>query len=497
MTMVVSLTVGGGCMVGPDFKRPEPIVMPSNVVSPLPPTSLPSYSSTMPTSRPATRPASVALPDVEPVIEWWDTLNDPVLSSLVHRAIEANLDLKFASARLREARAARRVVSAGFWPNVDTSASYTRSGSGNNSPTVGSHDLYRAGLDATWELDVFGGIRRGIEAADADIQTAEEDRRNVLVSLAAEVALDYLDLRGFQRQLRIANENLEAQRYSAELTRKRQAAGYITLLDVANADAQLASTQSQVPLLQQSAQQTIYALSLLLAREPGALVDELSPEGKLPTVPPQVPIGLPSELLERRPDVRAAEAALHAATARVGVATADLFPRFALNGSFGFAGNKPVSLFDWGNRAWSFGPAMSWPLFDAGRIRAQIEVQNAVQEQALIQYQQTVLTALNETETSLVAYAREQERREAIVRAVGANRKALDLSTTLYREGKVGFLEVLTAQRSLYATEDALVQSDRQVAQNLVALYKALGGGWEVDLPAATQPTTSPVTLAQ
>jgi NodT family efflux transporter outer membrane factor (OMF) lipoprotein len=490
----VSLLVSG-CMVGPDFKRPEPTTMPSTVVSPLAPAPLPSYASTMPTSKPATRPASIAIREAQPVIEWWSTFNDPVLTSLVQRAIEANLDLKFATARLRQARAARRVVAAGFWPNVDVSGSYARSGSGNRSPTSGSNDAYRAGLDATWEMDIFGGVRRGVEAAEADIQTAAEDRRGVLVSLAAEVALDYLDLRGFQRELRIANENLESQRYSAELTRKRQAAGYITLLDVANSDAQLASTQSQIPLLQQSSQQTIYALSLLLSREPGALVDELSPEGTLPTVPPVVPIGLPSDLLQRRPDIRAAEAALHAATARVGVATADLFPRFALNASVGLLGSKPASLFNWGNRFWSIGPAVSWPLFDAGRIRAQIEVQNAVQEQALIQYQQTVLTALNEVETALVAYAREQEHREALTRAVGANRKALELSTTLYREGKVGFLEVLTAQRSLYVSEDALVQSDRIVAQNLVALYKALGGGWEIELPPTTQPATMPVAI--
>jgi multidrug efflux system outer membrane protein len=385
------------------------------------------------------------------------------------------------------------VVAAGLWPNVDVSGSYTRSGSGNSSPTSGGHDLYRAGLDATWELDVFGGVRRSIEAADADVQTALEDQRSVYVSLAAEVALDYLDLRGFQRQLRIAKENLESQKYSADLTRKRQAGGYITMLDVANADAQLASTQAGIPLLQQSAQQTIYALSLLLAREPGALVDELSPEGRIPHVPPQVPIGLPSDLLERRPDIRAAEAGLHAASARVGVATADLFPRCALNASVGLTGKRASSLFNWGNRFWSIGPAISYPLFDAGRIRAQIDVQNAIEEQALIQYQQTILTAFNEVETALVAYAREQEHRQAIASAVGASRKSLELSTTLYRIGKVGFLEVLTAQRALYGTEDELVQSDRTIAQNLVSLYKALGGGWQVESPPSTQPTTMAV----
>jgi NodT family efflux transporter outer membrane factor (OMF) lipoprotein len=461
--------------------------MPTRFVSPTAPTTLPSYSSGMATSKPATQPASIAVQAAAPVIEWWETFNDPVLTSLIKRAIDANLDLRLATARLREARAARGVVAAGFWPNVDVSGSYTRSGSGGRS--FGSNDLYRAGLDATWELDIFGGVRRNIEAAEADIQTAIEDRRDVLVSLTAEVALDYMDLRGSQRQIEIAEHNLESQQRSAEITRERKIGGYITGLDVANADAQLATTQSQIPLLQQSVQQTIYALSLLLGREPEALVDELSPQGPMPTVPPQVPIGLTSDLLRRRPDIRRAEASLHAATARIGVATADLFPRFALNGSVGTSGTTPASLFNWASHAWSFGPAMSWPLFDAGRIRANIEVQNAVQEQALITYQRTVLTALNEVETALTAYAREQEHREALARAVGANRKAVEISTKSYKDGQVGYLEVLTAQRSLFASEAALVSSDQTIAQNLVALYKALGGGWQNEFPVTTQST--------
>jgi NodT family efflux transporter outer membrane factor (OMF) lipoprotein len=464
--------------------------MPTGFVSPTSPTTLPLYASTMPTSKPATQPASVAIRAAEPVVEWWKTLEDPVLNSLVERAIAANLDLKIATSRILEARAQRGVVAAGFWPNVDTSASYARTGSGGSSPTVGSHDIYRAGLDASWELDIFGGMRRSIEAADADIETVIEDRRDVLISLTAEVALDYIDLRGSQRQLLIAQQNLESQRYSAEITRKKYEVGTIARLDVVNADAQLATTQSQIPLIQQTSQQLIYALSLLLGREPAALLTELSPDGPLPAVPLQVPVGLPSDLVRRRPDIRRAEASLHGATARVGVATADLFPRFSLNGSFGYVANKPASLFDWSHNAWSFGPAVSWPLFDAGRIRSNIAVQNAVEEQALITYDRTVLTALSEVETALVAYAREQEHREALARAVGANRKAVDLSTTLYKEGKVAYIEVLNAQRSLYASEAALVASDQTVATNLVVLYKALGGGWQSQYPAATQPST-------
>jgi NodT family efflux transporter outer membrane factor (OMF) lipoprotein len=301
--------------------------------------------------------------------------------------------------------------------------------------------------------------------------------------LTSEVALNYLDLRGFQRQLAIARQNLAAQQYSADLTRRRQRGGFVSALDVAQADAQVASTLSQIPLLEQSARQTIYSLSVLLGREPAALVQELSGDGAIPPVPPEVPVGLPSDLLRRRPDIRRAEAQLHAATARIGVATADLFPRFSLSGALNVQGSKVKDLTNWNNAFWSFGPAVSWPLFSAGRIRSNIAVQNALTDQALLSYEQTVLTALQEVENALVAYAQEQQHRAALQDAVTANRRAVDLAQLLYSQGQTGFLDVLTAQRSLYASEDALVQSERTIATNLVALYKGLGGGWEAAEP--------------
>jgi NodT family efflux transporter outer membrane factor (OMF) lipoprotein len=253
-------------------------------------------------------------------------------------------------------------------------------------------------------------------------------------------------------------------------------------LDVANADAQVATTESQLPALETAARQAMYNLAVLLGQEPTALLAELAPpeeDVKVPPTPSEVPVGLPSDLLRRRPDIRRADANLHAATARIGVATADLFPRFSLTGSFGTQGQKASSLFNWDSRSWSFGPSVSWPLFDAGRIRSNIAVQNAVQEQALLAYRAVILTALRDVESALVAYDKEQQRRTLLADAVAANRRAVELSTILYTQGLTDFLNVLNAQRSLFVSEDALVRSDVTVAQNLVALYKALGGGWE------------------
>jgi NodT family efflux transporter outer membrane factor (OMF) lipoprotein len=458
----------GGCMVGPNFERPK-VGVPENWIGA--------------DAAAATQP-SVAVAQGHEIVEWWTTFNDPTLNSLVGRAVESNLDLKIAAARVRQARAVRAGASAGLWPTVDTSASYSRSRAGGQAQSGlsgGARSLFRAGLDAAWELDIFGGIRRGIEAADADVQAAVEDRRDVLVTLAAEVALDYMDLRGLQRELAIAKENLEAQKRSAALTRERFAGGFVRGLDVANSDAQVATTQSQIPLIESDLRQVIYALGVLLGREPGALLQELSAEAPIPGVPPQIPIGLPSDLLRRRPDIRRAEAEIAGATARIGVATADLFPKFSLTGSLGLSGSELSALGNWGNRSWSFGPSVSWPLFDAGRIRANIEVQNAAQEQALLAYRATVLTALQDVENALIAFAKEQEHRKSLSAAVTANRRAVDLATQLYRQGNTDFLNVLSAQRSLLLSEDALVQSDRTVAANLVALYKALGGGWEIE----------------
>lgn len=459
--------LAGGCMVGPNF-QPADTKMPDGWVGP-------------------TDKMSAAADKQAVLVHWWTTFDDPMLASLVGRAVAANLDLKSAESRIRQARATRGIAFAGLFPTLTAGTSFDRSRSQGpvttpkrNNP---ASNLYQIGLDASWEIDVFGGIRRGIEAADANVQASVEDRRDVLVTLAAEVALDYMDLRGFQQRVAIAQENLKAQRHSADLTHQRQKGGLVSALDVANADAQVASTAATIPLFEASAQQSIYSLSVLLAREPGTLMAELSPAGGIPPAPPEVPFALPSTLLRRRPDIRRSEAQVHAATANIGVAMADLFPKFNLGASAGFETSLFRTFMSWSSRFWSFGPSVNWTLFDGGRIVSNIEVQNAVQEQAVLTYRKTVLVALQDVENALIAYSKEQETYKSLVEAVAANRKAVDLSTQLYANGQTDFLSVLIAQQQLFLSQDALVSATLNLSTDLVALYKALGGGWEEEPP--------------
>lgn len=464
------LVLSAGCAVGPNFQPPQkevPAAWDAQAWA-----NSPSLSRT--TDQPVT------------LVEWWTAFNDPVLVSLVEMAAKANLEVRQAEARIRQARAARRVAGAPLWPQLEASALYQKSqgsseaaGGGGLATVAPIRDLFQVGLDASWELDIFGGTRRSLEAATADLKAAVEDRRDVLVTLLGEVATNYFNLRGFQQQILIAQKNLEAQRKTAQITRRRHEAGFVSRLDVANAEAQVATTEAQIPRLEASARAAIYNLGVLLGREPAALEAALKRPLPLAPPPPEVPVGLPSDLLRRRPDIRRAEAQVHAATARIGVAVAELFPKFHLTGSFGLAASDLSRLGTPGSRFWSFGPSITWPIFAGGRLRANVEVQNALQEQALLAYEKAVLSALKDVETALAAYAKEQEHYRALAEAVAHNRQAVDLAMKLYVAGKTDFLNVLNAQRSLYLTEDALTQSRRALATHLVALYKALGGGWE------------------
>ena len=449
--------LAAGCAVGPDYHPPQ---------------------TTMPANWAGLTPSASAQPSpaVTDLARWWKSFGDPTLSSLVERAVQSNLDVRQAQSRLVQSRASRGVAVAGLGPSAGVSAGFTRTRNGGGPKLI--NNLYQAGLDASWEIDVFGGVRRNVEASTADIQAAQEDLRNTLVTLTAEVALDYIDLRGFQQEIAIAQENLKSQQHTADLTRKKQLGGLVGALDVANADALVATTAAQIPVLRTSAQQTIYSLSLLLGREPGALLRELTPVANIPSVPPTGSLGVPSSLLRRRPDIRRAEAQIHAATARIGVATAALFPTFNLNGSFSFQDSKTNGWLDWRNRIWSFGPSASWTFFNSGANLWGIQIQNALTQQALLTYEQAVLTAMQDVENALVASANEQEHRKALMQAVAANQKAVELATQLYAQGQTDFLNVLDAQRSLYSSQDALVQSTRDVSTDMVALYKALGGGW-------------------
>lgn len=470
-----------GCEVGPNYHPPQEKVQ-SNWVSP-------------PTTQ-----ASVTVQEPIQIEQWWTTFHDPTLDSLIKRAVLQNLDIESAAERIRQARAEVGLSTAGFFPTVNSAGSLThsfsaRSGStivvGNTTVGTGAKptDHWQAGFDASWELDIFGGVRRTIEAANYTLEAAEEDRRDVLITVLGEVATDYIGLRGFQQETAIAQENLATQVSNADIARKKRVLGTTTELDVANADAEVFTTRSQIATFVSDEQQEIYALGVLLGQDPTTLMAELSPVGKIPITPPVVPVGLPSELLRRRPDIRRSERQLAAATAQIGVAIAQLFPQFSLTGTLTLQGNRFQSLGNWGDRFWSFGPSVTWPVFDAGRIWSNVEIQKSLRAQAYLTYRSTVLTALQDVETQLTAYATEQQRRAALAQAVAANQKAVAVATQRYQQGGLtDFLSVLVAEQALFSTQDALVQSDRNVGTDLVALYKALGGGWQIGEPSTTQP---------
>jgi multidrug efflux system outer membrane protein len=417
---------------------------------------------------------------------WWKSFGDATLDSLVDRALAGNLDLKEAAARLREARAIRGVVGADQLPTVNASGSAaTQHFSGNtfggpNSFPGQTDDLYQVGFDATWELDFFGRVRRSVEAAEADIGGAVESQRDARVVLVSEVARNYAEYRSAQARLLIANQNVAIQQDTLDLSRDRLRAGLSSELQTSQALAQLETTRSLIPPIALAQKQAAHRLDVLLGLMPGALEPELGAGAAVPPTPAAVPIGLPAELLRRRPDIRRAERTLAAATARIGVAKADLYPRFTLDGSFGLASDRFGSLFQRDSRTWGAGPlAVSWPVFDAGRVRSAVHVQEARQEQALAAYERTVLQAYEDVANSLSAYARIKERRDSLASAAAANQSAVDLANDLWRRGLTDFLNVIDTQRALFLAQDQLAQSDASVTTSLIALYKALGGGWD------------------
>jgi len=429
----------------------------------------------------------------ETLAGWWSILEDPFLTNLVESAVAGNLGLKEARARVREARARRGIRQADRFPTIDVSGSARSSRSSEETGGGSERELYVLGFDAAWELDVFGGKKRAVEAADADLQANEEDLRDVLVSLLAEVALNYVELRSFQTRLSIAEANLEAQTETYNITRWRRQAGLTTQLDVEQSKYSLEQTRAQIPVLQTGLEQTKNRLAVMIGKHPGSLKDALAEHKPIPVAPLEVAVGVPADILRRRPDVRRAERRLAAQTAQIGVATADLYPKFSLLGSIGLEALSLDNLFSSGSRTHGIGPTVTWPLFDAGAIRSNIEVQSALQQQALIRYEAAVLTALADVENALVAYAKEQRRRESLTEATEAARRAVELARKQYSSGLIEFGNVLIAQRSLLSLEDQLAVSEGGVTSNLIALYKSLGGGWKSLMPdkANSYPSTN------
>ena len=437
---------------------------------------------------------------------WWKTFQDPTLQALIERGISQNRDIQEATARIQEARASRLVTLAPRWPRLGSATSYTRSLSSRTTTSLSSdflddestrtdnsespvgtslgfgqeRNFYQMGLDASWEIDLFGRLHWAEQALSADISAAEEHRRAVLVALLAEIARNYIALRGAQQRLRIAERHIQAQQDSVEVTQSRYQAGLTSALDAAEAEALLANIRAQVPPLQTTVKQTLHRLSVLVGEPPTAFTSSLSQDYPIPQADLTSDIGLPSELLRRRPDIRQAERELEAATARVGVATTDLFPRLTLTGRLGTQGLDVTDLAKRAGLSWATGPALSWPVFDAGRIRAAIKVQDARQAQALARYEQVILTGLEEVENALVAYSKEQVRQQWLTASVAAHTEAVEIATDRYLSGLENYLSVALARRALHTAQDAFAQSQTALASHVVALYTALGGGWDM-----------------
>jgi NodT family efflux transporter outer membrane factor (OMF) lipoprotein len=488
----------GACTVGPNFDPPEwlsPVSWFAKKAEPIPP------EPSMPVAEP-----------IDP--NWWSLFKDPILTGLERRVADENLDVQVATVRIAESRAQLGVAGAAQFPTLNANGSYTRQkasdvGVFSNSPSalgasgasgattggirsthLNPFDVYQVGFDASWELDLWGKVRRSVESATASVVASNEARRATLLSSLAELARDYIQLRGTQGQLRIARDNLRTAQQSLQLTQQRAAGGVTTDLDVANAAAQVRTTAAQIPPLEQQESELINAISLLLGQPPNALQAELAPPKPVPPVPPRVPVGLPSELARRRPDIRQAEAQLHAATADIGVAVANFYPSVTLSGSIGLQALQPWKMFNIDARNYAAGPGITVPIFQGGQLRATLELRKAQQQEAAINYQKTVLSAWHDVDNALTAYQTEQARRDQLIQAVAQNQRALGLAQSRYQEGVADFLQVLTAQQNLLSTQQQLAIATTNVSNNLVALYKALGGGWETRLPAATDDLT-------
>jgi len=423
-------------------------------------------------------PLVVGTPDLT---GWWLGLGDDQLSQLVERALAEGLDMRTALARLTEARALRGITAGERFPSLDARLGYEHRRESENTPLgafAPETDIHSLGLDAAWELDLWGRVRRSVEAADRDVEVSVEDAHAAAVTVAAETARWYVELRAFQRRLAIAEGNVGLQEQTLALVTSRRDAGLVGELDVAQASANLESTRSRVPTLRAGLRTAENRLAVLVGAAPGALRAELTEARPVPRVPREVAVGVPHDLLRRRADVRRAERALAAETARIGVAEGDLYPRLSLAGSLGLASDGAQRLFDSDSVTGGFGPAVRWNLFAAGRLRARVDAQVARAEGASLAWEATVLRALEESENALTGFVREQERRAALEAAAAQSRRASEVARAQYTAGLTDFQVVIDSERATASLEDELAVSDAAVTSALVALYKALGGGF-------------------
>ncbi len=470
------------CAVGPNFEQPQ--------------AQLPQRWET-----PISQGAELASKIEDSAIEqqWWKQFNDPLLGELIDEAKQKNLDTRIAALRVAQRRVQRDVIAGNRTPAVTANASYQRqrqSEFGTATRLIDAigapdqregiidvlsepYDVYQAGFDASWELDFWGRLRRAVEAADASLVASSEDFHAAQLSIVAEVARTYLELRGVQDQLAIAMNDVTASEDALDLTTLRADRGAVTQLDVVSQRARLADVRAGIPRFEHRRERLINDLALLLGEQPGVLDQRLSAAREVPAAPAIVGVGIPSELARRRPDIRQAEARLHAATAEVGVAVADLYPRFTLTGGFLHESLQAGDLSEWGARQWHVGPSLYLPIFDGGRRRSAVELRKLQQQEAAIEYQRTVLRAWHEIDNALSAYIAQQRRTSELGEAVTASRDAYELATMRYEHGMTSFLVALDAQRTMLQSQQALSESTTAISTQLVAIYKALGGGWE------------------
>lgn len=497
--------LAGCAAVGPNFTSPQPDV-PATYPAPQP-TSAPPTASSPPNAR-------IELQS-DPDPRWWHSLSDPTLDWLIERGVAGNLDLQAAVLRIVSARAQEQAAAAQGLPSLKANASYTReqlgargfiddqgsslgnltkSPDGNSLVTAIEQPLsvFQAGFDASWELDLFGRVRRATEAAQAQAQAVIESRNDALVSLEAEIVQTYIQLRAAQTLEDLTRAQITVGRQILDLSESRNRYGLASQTDVESARAQVSTIEAALPQYELQITEAQNALAVLTGQTPGSLDAILGPHGALPVGPLVVPVGLPASLARRRPDVREAEANLHAATAQTGVAVAQLFPDISLTAQAGRRAGEARYLADWANTFWSFAPSISLPIFEGGALEANVKSARAEQDAAALSYRKAVLVALQDVENAIESYARDQDRRNAVERVVSANQHTLDLAESGYRNGLVSFITVLNAEQQLDQQQQQLAQSSEQTSVDLVALYKALGGGWQ---NAPNEPTPPLGTL--
>lgn len=469
------LALLAGCTVGPDYVKPE-------IATP------PAFQNA---------PTAPATADPQAVAAWWGNLKDPALTSIIETALAANHDVRLAVARLDEARALLGVSRAARGPSVDANASADRSRSSETTPNGGrfksdEDDTYTVGAGASWELDFFGRVRRSVEASQADLDAAEASVHDAQVLIAAEVARRYVDLRGAQKRLEVNQQAVKVRQESLDLSKALVRTGLSAELDVAQAEAEVASRQAAAPAFETLILQNAQALAVLCGKHASELLPLVNDPALIPAAPEALAVGAPAELLMRRPDLRRAERNLAAATARIGVATADLYPRFNLLGNFSLSAANPGDLYDLDSRGYSFGPSMTWSVFSNGRVRSNIDAADARTRQSLISYEKSVLVAVREVEDGLVAWSKERVRLSSLEKAVAADQRAVELAQSLLKSGLSSLTPVLDNQRRLYEAQDQSVQSQIAVTQNAILVYKAMGGGWTPPAPEHPAPETKP-----